>query len=101
MIEHLNEYGERWIYTESRRFKASVASANKQLVNMEATNGLIQTVLNNFGANLSTQNRLKNHIFWQKFSFRMATLQRKKKPIPIYTKADISNVQIEEPQIHP
>ena len=59
LIEHLHEYGVTCTYTESRRFKTSAAVSNKQLVKMEATNGLIETASDNFDANLSTQNGLK------------------------------------------
>ena len=59
LIEHLHEYGVTCTYTESRRFKTYAAAANKELVKLEATNGLIQAACDNFDANLSTQNGLK------------------------------------------
>ena len=77
--KHLPEYGVTCTYKESRRFKtaaAAAAAANKQLVKLEATNGLIQAVTNNFHADISTQNRLKQthslaSIFIQNSNFIM------------------------------
>ena len=97
MIEHLHEYGVTWIYTESRRFKTSATAAKKQLVSLATTNRLIQAVPNNFGANLSTQNRLTHSLVT--VFIQNGNVITKRKPIPRYTNTDFSNVQLEEPQI--
>ena len=100
LIEHLHEYGVTCTYTESRRFKTYAAAANKELVNLEATNGLIQASCDNFDANLSTQNGLKQSHSLATIFIQNSNIITKRKPIPRLTKTDVSNVQLEEPQIH-
>ena len=62
LIEHLNEYRVTASDDEVCRFKISAAAASTSLdtsKNLRQNNGLIQGVSDNFDANLSTQNGLK------------------------------------------
>ena len=42
-----------------KKIKTSAAAQKKQVVKLEVTSGLIQAISDNFDANLSTQNGLK------------------------------------------
>ena len=59
-IEHLHDYGITSTYQEFRRFKVSAASSidtnNKEI---DAKDGLINVIVDNFDANMNSQNGLK------------------------------------------
>ena len=61
LIEHLYEYGVTASYDEVRRFKISAAysASQEKEQTLDSTVGLIQGISDNFDANLSTQNGLK------------------------------------------
>ena len=100
LIEHLREYGIFCIYTDSRKSKTSAAAAIKELVKLEATNELIQAISDNFNANLSSQNGLKQTHSLATISTQNGNILTKRKLMPRLKKSDVSNVQLEEPQIH-
>ena len=61
-IDNLNEYRVTALYNEIRRFKISAAATAPSIVTRKTfnqNNGLIEEILNNFDANLNTQNSLK------------------------------------------
>ena len=59
-IEHFHEYGIVLTYDETRRFKVSAASSGATQVKLDAQNGMVQGISDNFGANLCTQNGIKH-----------------------------------------
>ena len=62
MIETLHKFGIIPTYHEVRRFKVSVAAAadkNGLSLNMNASDGLIQVITDNFDATINSQNGMK------------------------------------------
>ena len=58
-IEHFREYEIVSTYVETRRFKVSASSGATQ-VKLDARNGMVQGISDNFDANLCTQNGIKH-----------------------------------------
>ena len=102
-VEYLQEYGVTSSYDEVRRFKISSAyhARQKNNVMLDSQNGLIQGVSDNFDANLSTQNGLK-----QTHSFASVILQHRKVPqedkreaIPKLKKCELASAKLKEPEM--
>ena len=74
IVEHLCEYGFACSYDELKRFRSSVACNASERINQNIlklhTKGLVQTVADNFGCNISSTNGLK-----QTHSLAMMMLQ--------------------------
>ena len=104
LIGHLYEYRVTASYDEVRRFKISAAAASTSLdtsKTLSQKNGLIQGVSDNFDANLSNQNGLKQ-------THSLATIitqycssaeTQSRQPIPRLKKSELSTVQIQDIQI--
>ena len=95
IIQDLYEYRVTSTYDEVRRFKASAAyhASQKQETQLNSATGLIQGIADNFDANLSTQNGLKQThslaaIIVQHNSSQNK-LQPSRKPIPRLKKGRI------------
>ena len=103
IIECLQELGVTSSYDEVRRFKISAAHhAIKDHLILDSEKGLFQGVSDNFDANLSTQNGLK-----QTHSLATVLLQcgnlahaaDSKSPILRLKKEDLSSVELRKPKM--
>ena len=103
IIEFLHEFGVTSSYDEVRRFKISAAhqTSQQKTVPLDSKDGLIQGVSDNFDANLSTQNGLK-----QTHSLATIVLQHreqpqteKRDPIPRLIKSELATVELNEPEL--
>ena len=102
LIDHLHQYGITSTYQEYRRFKVSAAVSSENKRNqIEAKNGLVQVIADNFDAHIHSQNGLKE-------THCMATIitQPKKKTqdsqwtaIPRLKQEELKNVSLKEPDI--
>ena len=98
-IQQLSEYGITASFDEIRRFKISAASfSSKGATVLDSRNGLIQGVSDNFDANLSTQNGLK-----QTHSLASIVIQHTssptgeiRQPIPRLKKEELATVKLED-----
>ena len=98
LIEHLHDYGITSTYQEFRRFKVSAASSidtnNKEI---DAKHGLINVIVDNFDANIHSQNGLKQ-------TQSMATItaqptpksELSKTPIPRLKQEHLKTVELKE-----
>ena len=102
IINCFQELGLSSSYDEVRRFKISAAhyASKDENVKLDAKDGLAQASSDNFDANLSTQNGLK-----QTHSLATVILQHskskqeiKRSPIPRLDKKELSSVKIQEPK---
>ena len=103
IIEFLHEFGVTSSYDEVRRFKISAAhqTSQQKTVPLDSKDGLIQGVSENFDANLSTQNGLKQThslatIFLQ---HREQPQTEKRDPIPRLIKSELATVELNEPEL--
>ena len=103
IIKFLHEFGVTSSYDEVRRFKISAAhqTSQQKTVPLDSKDGLIQGVSDNFDANLSTQNGLK-----QTHSLATIVLQHreqpqteKRDPIPRLIKSELATVELNEPEL--
>ena len=103
IIQFLNEFGVTSSYDEVRRFKISAAhqTSKQKTVPLDSNDGLIQGISDNFDANLSTQNGLK-----QTHSLATIIVQHsdqphteKRDPIPRLMTSELATVELNEPEL--
>ena len=103
VIEHLHEYGVTSTYNEVRQFKISAAAhaSNENLSMLKNSDGLVQGVSDNFDANISSQNCIK-----QTHSLATIVLQHQqnnseinREIIPRLKQSELAKVKLEEPEI--
>jgi hypothetical protein len=99
VIEHLRDYAVTSTYTEFRRFKISAGSANEVQVQLDASEGLIQGVSDNFDAALSTQNGVKQTHSLATILIQNGTQPKKRTPIPRLTQTETANVPLEDVEV--
>ena len=103
IIEYLQELGVTSSYDEVRRFKISAAHyASKDHLILDSDKGLIQAVSDNFEANLSTQNGLKQTHSLATVLLRCGNLthaEDSRSPIPRLKKEELSTVELHKPKM--
>ena len=103
IIEFLHEFGVTSSYDEVRRFKISAAhqTSQQKTVILDSKDGLIQGVSDNFDANLSTQNGLKqtHSLATIVLQHRMHPQNEKRDPIPRLMKCELASVALNEPEL--